>query len=218
MTLSVLCRICKKKISFNNALHVHLRLRCNKFTISIKEQSKSALTKISSKQFIYFENVKISVIQFKIGFNQNIDTKYDFRNWQYVTTKLTFNENVTSTLKCINSDANITLTNITFVKIQTKNCISIRIMTTSITVRDFETSKHLTDRYAIISIYFKNKNKFDKNVRIMIIKEIHLINDLKINILLENYILNSKLFDISMLTATAYIENCNVTISIKIIN
>lgn len=91
-------------------------------------------------------------------------------------------------------------------------------MTTSITVRDFETSKHLTDRYAIISIYFKNKNKFDKNVRIMIIKEIHLINDLKINILLENYILNSKLFDISMLTATAYIENCNVTISIKIIN
>lgn len=94
------------------------------------------------------------------------------------------------------------------------NRISIRIMTTFITIRDFKTNKHLIDQYAIISMYFKNKDNLDKEIRIMIIKKIHLINNLKINILLKNDILSSKLIDISMLTTTIYIESCNMTISI----
>lgn len=50
----------------------------------------------------------------------------------------------------------------------------------------------------------------------MITRKIHLIEDFKINILLENNVLESELFDIFMSLEIAYIESCDVTISIKI--
>lgn len=92
----------------------------------------------------------------------------------------------------------------------------MRIMITSIIVRNLETNKHSTNRYTVISIYFNEKDQYDNDVRIKIIKAIHLINDLKINILLENDVFDSELFDISMSTNTIYIKSCKITISIKI--
>ena len=50
----------------------------------------------------------------------------------------------------------------------------------------------------------------------MITREIHLVNELKANILIDNDVLNSKMFDISMSISTTYIENCDVIISITI--
>ena len=50
----------------------------------------------------------------------------------------------------------------------------------------------------------------------MIIREIHLMNELKINILIDNDIFDSKLFDISMFNKSTYIKNCEITISITI--
>ena len=50
----------------------------------------------------------------------------------------------------------------------------------------------------------------------MVIRKIHLIKKLKINILIDNDVFNSKLFDISMFNNIVYIENCNVIISIVI--
>ena len=91
-------------------------------------------------------------------------------------------------------------------------------MTTSIVVRKFEVNKHFTDQYAVLFMYFNEKNKHDKNVRVKITKKIHLIDDLKVNILLENDVLRSKLFDICMSFDTVYIESCDVIISIKISN
>lgn len=44
----------------------------------------------------------------------------------------------------------------------------------------------------------------------------HLVNDLKINILIDNDVLESKLFDISMFNNIVYIENCEIIIFITI--
>lgn len=126
-------------------------------------------------------------------------------------------ENAISTSEYVNLKVDKTLTNIKFVKTQTKNRIYVRIMTTFIINRDLETNKHSTDQYAILSI-FKKKDKLDNDLSTMIIKEVHLINDLKVNILLENNILSFEVFDISISTNTTNIESCDVTISIKIIN
>lgn len=42
------------------------------------------------------------------------------------------------------------------------------------------------------------------------------MNELKTNILIDNDILNSELFDISMFNSTAYIESCEIIVSIII--
>ena len=152
---------------------------------------------------------------------KNVDIQasieYDFKGWQYVTTELCLAEDASSIFECVDSKAEIILTDIIFFKSQTKNRISIRTITTSIIVRDLKTNKHLTDKYAVVFIYFKKKVQQKNKIRTMITKEIHLINDLKINILLENDIFDFELFDISMSTNTIYIESCKITISINII-
>ena len=89
-------------------------------------------------------------------------------------------------------------------------------MTTFITVRDFKVNKHQIDKYAIVLMYFEEKNKIDDTVKTVIIREIHLIKNLKINLLIENDILKFELIDISTSTNIVYIESCDVTISITI--
>ena len=86
-------------------------------------------------------------------------------------------------------------------------------MTISITMRDLEANKHSTDQYAVTSMYFNEKDKNDKSIWAMITRKIHVMNELKANILIDNNVLSSKMFDISMLISTAYIENCDVIIS-----
>ena len=89
-------------------------------------------------------------------------------------------------------------------------------MITSITVRDLEINKHQIDKYAIVFIYFENKNKFDDVVKAMISREIHLIKNLRMNLLIENNILEFEYINIFTFTNTAYIESCEIIISIAI--
>lgn len=67
-------------------------------------------------------------------------------------------------------------------------------------------------------MYFNEKNASDDTMRAMITREVHLINEFKVNILIDNNILNSKLFDISMSNKTRHTESCDIIISIIIVN
>ena len=116
----------------------------------------------------------------------------------------------------MNSEAEITFANAAFFKAQIKNRISIRIMITLITVRSLRFNKHSTDQYAITSIYFNEKNKIDEMIRAKITRKIHFVDELKANMLIENDIFESELFDISMSNSIVYIESCDVIISITI--
>ena len=220
--LDISCRTCKFSFSFNNALHRHIRQDCIRKIMNIqanidhRDFNSACLASHFSDCFVINTLKTLSILRSAIDSNQDIDIEYDFNNWQYVITELCLAENASSIFECVDSEAEIILTNIIFFKFQTKDRISIRTMTTSIIVLDLRTNKHLTDKYAIILIYFKEKNQQKNEVRAMTIKKIHLINDLKINILLENNIFDFELFDIFMSTNTTYIESCKITISINI--
>ena len=71
-SLKVQCRQCKASFSFNNRLHQHFRLnKCDqKFRNSFK-------TMIFANDVL---NDIISIIEFKIDVNKNVDFEYDFRN------------------------------------------------------------------------------------------------------------------------------------------
>ena len=57
-------------------------------------------------------------------------------------------------------------------------------------VKNFEIFKYRRNEYIIISIYFSNKNKNENVVIIKIMREIHLVDDLKINIFGDNNFIN----------------------------
>ena len=155
------------------------------------------------------------MISFNVNSNQDISTNYYFRKWQYCTAKVSLSKNDDFFFFCIDIEAEITLADEIFFENQSKN-VSIRTMTTFITIRNLEINKHQTDKYTIVFMYFEEKNKIDDTVKTVIIREIHLIKNLKINLLIENDIFEFELIDISTSTNIAYIENCDVTISITI--
>ena len=65
-------------------------------------------------------------------------------------------------------------------------------------------------------MYFENKNKFDEIVKVVIIREVHLIKNFKANLLIENDIFGLELIDIFTSVNTVYIGSCDVTIIIAI--
>lgn len=65
-------------------------------------------------------------------------------------------------------------------------------MISLITVRSLKTVKHSIDEYACCFMYFSETNKNDQSVFVEIIKEVRLINNLKINTFINNDILDSK--------------------------
>ena len=67
-------------------------------------------------------------------------------------------------------------------------------------------------------MYFSSIDKNENFVKTLITREIHLIENLKANVLIDNDVLNSEKFDIFISTSSAYIESCNVIILIFVNN
>ena len=89
-------------------------------------------------------------------------------------------------------------------------------MTSLIFVRDVDSKKHFSNKYAIVFMYFFNVNKNDKSIKVMIIKKIHLIDNLKANMLLNIDFIDSKKIDINIFNKIAHIDSCEVIAFLKI--
>ena len=90
-------------------------------------------------------------------------------------------------------------------------------MITSLIVYDLKIIKHKNDEYIIILIYVYDKdNIIEKLIRTCFIKEIHIINDFKIKIFIENNINKFENISISLKNKTTHINNCKMIILLKI--
>ena len=65
-------------------------------------------------------------------------------------------------------------------------------------------------------MYFSNKNKNGNFVKTIIIKKIHLIDNLKTNMLINIDLIESKKIDINIFNRTAYIDNYKIIVFLKI--
>ena len=203
-SLEIACRRCQFSFSSNNLLHKHIRAQICSKNIFIKSVVHNTT----------IETIK-RIIRFRIDLNKNIETEYDFRDWQYVTALIVLNKDEKFESDCLDTGADVTLIDMSYFKNKFKD-ISIRTMTSLITVRDLETVKHTTDKYVCCLMYFFEKDKDDHSVLVEIVREIHLVDNLKINLLIDNDILESELIDIFTFINTAIIESCDVIVSIVV--
>ena len=65
-------------------------------------------------------------------------------------------------------------------------------------------------------MYYFEINKNDKSIKIIIIKKIHLINNLKVNMLLNIDFIDSKKIDINIFNKIVHIDNCEIIVFLKI--
>ena len=171
----------------------------------------SVNTSISLREFKF---TSIFIIVSNVDFSKNVDTDHDFRDWNYARIHVALFSTVDVEFVCLDIDVEITFCDRQFFKKQTSD-VFIRIMITFISVRDLDVDKHMTIEYAILFMYFFDQ-KNDVTVRTKIIRKIHLIDNLKTNMLLSNDVIESKKIDVSIFKKTAYIESCEVIASLKI--
>ena len=115
----------------------------------------------------------------------------------------------------MNIDVDIILSNENFVKRQ-KFDVIIRKMTFFIIVRDLNITQHENFRYVILFIYLFDITNDDVFVKIFIEKKVHLMKNLKVNILIENDIIVSKKILVNIINRITNIRNCDVIVSLNV--
>ena len=160
-SLASQCRQCKASFSSNNRLHQHLRTK----------DKACAITRTSAfNNEVDQDNFDTFIIESRIDFNKDIDSEYEFKEWQYAIIDLNLFKNESLLSECIDTDAEITLTDFKYFTSNFKD-VSIRTITTLITIRDLNVQRHTINKYVIASIYFPNTDDKDRAVKALISKK-----------------------------------------------
>ena len=144
----------------------------------------------------------------------NLDTRFEFRNYYFLTLLIALSVIEAVIAVYINSDYLVILINRAFLLKQALK-IYIYIITSSISVRGININYYSTNEYILLKVYLsKTRNGID--IRVKIIREAHLIDDLKIRMLLSTDIIKPKKIDIIIFKNQAYIESYDTTIQINL--
>lgn len=97
-------------------------------------------------------------------------------------------------------------------------CFEIKIYTITVflQIKDIDAVTHETNKYVQILIFISKIIKNGNQILICIIREIYLINKLKISLLIENDFLESEEFTINVNNKKVFIASCDVNINLSI--
>ncbi len=201
------CKRCKTTFSSNNQLYKHLREdNCTKKSLIFQHDRENVSTYLI---------INISIVEFTMNFFKDIDIDFEFRDWIYVKAMISLFIKDYKTQMCLDTECSVILANRKFIKINDSYYI-IRRMIISLNVRELNINKHQTSEYIIVIIYFTDILN-NKSIRDMIRREVHLIDELKINMLIDNDILELEDIFIDETNSKITIANCNnMIISIEI--
>ena len=217
-----------RKSFVSSAVHIFIKTsdKSSSKLSSIAINSKSFAIKISSiattkrnsvASLDISVEIDLSVVESSIDLDSNIDIDYEFKDWTYAKLKVTLSKQIFSKKKCLDIDVDLILINRVFLKRQASD-LSIRIMTTSLSIRDLDTTQHKTTKYAIILMYLNDEDNFDRKIRACFHREIHIVDDLKVNILIDIDVIDAENIIIDIESKIARIDNYNVIISIEVCN
>ena len=200
------CRLCNQIFYFNNKFHKHVR-ECRKtFTTSFSK------TKIVSND-IYIQQIdvwKYFIIKFVVSSNKNDD--YDFRNWKYCTIKIIVtHENVMKNL-CLNIDCAMSLIDRKWLHVLLSNVV-VRQIAEFVMIREIDDREHFSADYVNLDFYIDDKIK-NKSIIVHIKRDVHIVDNLKIKILIDFDIICSKEMIVDLQKWKFTIVNCDLTISI----
>lgn len=89
-------------------------------------------------------------------------------------------------------------------------------MSTLLKISGIGASKHKSREFAALLLYFSGKNNTEQLIYAFLTCEIHLVKNLKANLLIGNDIISPKGFVINVKGRSALIRSCKVTVPIDI--
>lgn len=148
-----------------------------------------------------------------------VGSGYAFRDWNYATVivcltlgEIPLHTDVTS-LCCLDTGCSVILVDLAwlFKKAPTEKILKIA---TPLKVRGIGASRHESDEFVSMSLYFSGVNSANRPAYAHVHKELHLVNGLKANLLVGNNILAAERVIIDLANKSAMISSCQMTISV----
>ena len=202
-------------------MHRHLREKCSiivvVYSIVVFTIDVTKIINVSNYQSLTIFDISdsnVAIIRFNIDFAFDFDTDYGFRDWNYIKIEVFLSTKIKSANVCIDIDVDVTFENRSFYKQQILDD-EIRIMITSLKIRELNTQQHESFEYVICDIHIKN-TKNDKSITFVFRHEMHLIDNFKINMFIDNDVIDAKKIIINSIKREAFITNIDVIVSIKV--
>ena len=163
------CQLCQQIFYFNNKLHRYMhtcrKLFSNNFIVAQYINVKT-LKKNKNVQITLWERLVVALI---ILFDK-ID-EYEFRNWKYVTIKITIAYRDVMKNLCFDIEYTMSLMNKKWFYVLNFNIIICQIVN-SIKMREIDDREHFNFDYVNLNIYLKNK--LEKNRQSFIYKKTYI--------------------------------------------
>ena len=199
------CHRCKSTFPFKSLMHEHLKSNC------VEQDQGNSATPLPAP--VVHRIIKSTASTEAVG------SGYTFKGWNYATAtvSLTLGEiplHIDMTSLCyLDKGCGVILVDRTwlFEKAPTEKILK---MATPLKVRDIGASRHESDEFVSMSLYFPGVNSADRPAYAHVHRELHLADGLKANLLVGNNILATERVIIDLANKSAMISSCQVTISV----
>ena len=162
---------------------------------------------------------KLFVIDSKAS-KQTKQLEYDFRSYRYIILQMLFNlQNSIKSNICVDTECDMSLIDRQFLK----NILSnkeIYIMSIAIAIRDIDDRSHILSKYIDLNIWILESNKND-SIMTYIRRKVHIVNDLRVNLLLDTDAIMSENMTINYLNNQLSMTSCEdfvIVININLID
>lgn len=179
---------------------------------SSKERSFSS-EKIASasKESVFIKAKTEKVIKSSANSASEVDIGHAFRQYHYAITKIMLMLKMNPESGCLDSGCSVTLMDRAYLA-RAHPGLTIRSMVSPITVRGLGANRHQTSKYVITSLYFPGEDI----IAMTSPRKIHIVDDLKANILVEMDVMMPEQIDVLASQSKASINSCQMSVSIEV--
>ena len=219
-----ICNKCESDFLLRNKLFKHLRENCrktkptanvNKRISETQDLFKTTLDKFST---LMINNTYMNTIIKSTAELSHVRPEYNFRSWKYIIIKVRYSSNskTEESEVSLDSDCDVTLKDRAYL-LKHVSDLKIKKMTFFISIRDVNNKIVSIDKYAMITIYIKEIVD-DMERSACLTMKIHVVNNLKTNILIETDIMTPQGMTMNLKTRTVKLERCQgLNISIDVV-
>ena len=225
---SPVCRKCQKEFSSNNQLHAHLKEKSCRRTAPSKNTGKIPREKnpmldlpleesiqTSKKMLLEKASVpeKLELIESAAPANPN--NGMTFRSWHYLTGLFSLSLEAPPESGCLDTGCPMSMGDRVFLK-RLVPSFSTKKHTAPITLRGIGSNRHSTDEWITLSFFMKGETPEGKPVMIKFTRDIHVVDNLKANLLIGMDILGPEGVVIDLPQEKVILTKCgNVAVPVQ---
>lgn len=140
-----------------------------------------------------------------------VGTGHAFRQYHYAMAAIQLDLEKDPENGCLDTGCSVTLMDRVFLA-KTRPGLTIQTMASPITVRGLGSNKHQTSEYVVTSLYLPSED----GTAMLAPREIHIVDDLKANVLIGMDIMVPEKIDILASQSKAMVGSCNMSVPIEV--